>query len=295
MERHRASISLTYDLFGTAKTALKFSAGKYHKKMETLGMVRVYNLAGGTDRRNWFDCDLIPGTSTCSGAALPTNSDDIAQENEIGPSSNLKFGLAPSRRADPNLKREYNWDYTVSIQHELLPRVSVNAAWYYSKFYNLPSTRNVLLTPSDYTSFQLASPLDNGEPITVFKPESGEAGARRRRHGHVQHQSPDVPRVRGEHPGAAAEWRDAARRLVPRAEPGREAVTCDTNNPNQLRCCDETGELYQELGAVPRMPFLHEFKFAAASPLPWGLHGGLSILSYAPANLFPGGRTQPCR
>ncbi len=168
MERHRASISLTYDLFGTAKTALKFSAGKYHKKMETLGMVRVYNLAGGTDRRNWFDCDLIPGTSTCSGAALPTNSDDIAQENEIGPSSNLKFVLAPSRRADPNLKREYNWDYTVSIQHELLPRVSVNAAWYYSKFYNLPSTRNVLLTPSDYTSFQLASPLDNGEPITVF-------------------------------------------------------------------------------------------------------------------------------
>ena len=134
-------ISLTYDLFGNAKTALKFSAGKYHKKMETLGMVRVYNLAGGTDRRNWFDCDLIPGTSTCSGAALPTNSDDIAQENEIGPSSNLKFGLAPSRRADPNLKREYNWDYTVSVQHELLPRVSVNAAWYYSKFYNLWSTR----------------------------------------------------------------------------------------------------------------------------------------------------------
>ncbi len=91
-------------------------------------------------------------------------------------------------------------------------------------------------------------------------------------------------------------------------------MTCDTNNPNQLRCCDETGELYQELGAVPRMPFRHEFKFAAASPLPWGLHAGLSILSYAvgsgrqygavgasyltvnwpvPASLFPGGRTQP--
>ena len=30
----------------------------------------------------------------CSGMVLPTNGDDIAQENEIGPSNNLKFGLA---------------------------------------------------------------------------------------------------------------------------------------------------------------------------------------------------------
>jgi hypothetical protein len=79
------------------------------------------------------------------------------------------------------------------------------------------------------------------------------------------------------------------------------SVTCDTENPNGFRYCDQTGELFQELGSVPTLPFRHEYKLAVVQPLPWQFEGGLSFLSYpgellavnwaVPAELFPGGRT----
>ena len=58
-------------------------------------------------------------------------------------------------------------------------------------------------------------------------------------------------------------------------------VSCDTENANALIYCDQTGELYQELGAVPGVPFRHEFKLAGSHPLPWGFQGAASFLSYA--------------
>jgi len=89
------------------------------------------------------------------------------------------------------------------------------------------------------------------------------------------------------------------------------ATTCDTNDPNQFRYCDQSGKLYQELGRVPGMPFRNEYKLGVTYPLPWQLQAGLSLVSLpggsagsigyndylqvnwtpAPA-LFPGGRTQ---
>jgi hypothetical protein len=86
-------------------------------------------------------------------------------------------------------------------------------------------------------------------------------------------------------------------------------TTCDTPDPNQLRFCDESGELFQEYGAVPTLPFRHEFKLAASYQLPGRLQASMSLVSFpggtgtlngrslrmnwaVPANLFPGGRTQ---
>lgn len=52
-----------------------------------------YNpMAQQSDRRNWFDCDLRAGTSSCSGVVLPTNGDGIPQDNEIGPTGNRNLG-----------------------------------------------------------------------------------------------------------------------------------------------------------------------------------------------------------
>jgi hypothetical protein len=61
------------------------------------------------------------------------------------------------------------------------------------------------------------------------------------------------------------------------------ATMCDRNNPNQLRFCDQAGELYQELGATARSPFRGEFKLSVSQPLPWSLLGSVSFLSYASA------------
>ena len=63
-------LGVAYDLFGDGRTALKFGANKYMRPMAG-SFVKRYNPARGlaTDTRDWFDVDLVPGTSTRSGIA----------------------------------------------------------------------------------------------------------------------------------------------------------------------------------------------------------------------------------
>ena len=50
-------------------------------------------------------------------------------------------------RPDPDLKRGYNWEYSVSVQHELMPKVSITGGYYRRKFGNLRVNDNLNLTP----------------------------------------------------------------------------------------------------------------------------------------------------
>src|SRR5207253_7977103 len=112
-----------------------------------------------------------------SGRVLPTNGDGIAQGNEIGPSSNNLFGRAPDRRADPDLKREYAWDYSVSVQHQLIPSLSASAGWYFSRTYQSQQAVNVLRSLSDYTTFQTTNPYNPSEMLTIFRLDPTKVGA----------------------------------------------------------------------------------------------------------------------
>lgn len=62
---------------------------------------------------------------------------------------------------------------------------------------------------------------------------------------------------------------------------------CDTHDPNRLRFCDETGELFQDHGVVDPIAFRHEFKLAASRELPGGLEGAVSFISYPGAGSRP--------
>jgi hypothetical protein len=240
---------------------------------------------------------------------LPTNGDDIAQNNEIGPTSNNRFGFTAPRRADPNLRREYDWDYSVSVQHQLVPRVSVVGAWYHTRFYNLQRVKNVLVSPSDYVPFQAASPLNNGELITVYNLDRAKQGLV----DNVVTNSDTNHRVyNGFEASIQARLPNGAVLIGGWSAERTVSTTCDTNNLNQLRYCDQSGKLYQELGRIPSMPFRHEYKLGITYPLPWTLQTGLSYVSLpggsagsigyndylavnwsVPATLFPGARTEP--
>src|SRR6266545_3354646 len=103
-------VGLSYDLFSNSKTALKGSIGKYTDQ-EALSFIENYNPAlngsatgaRSTDTRTWKDL----------------NGNDIAEESELGPSTNLSFGLRNLSAPDPNLKRGFQTLYNISIQHEL--------------------------------------------------------------------------------------------------------------------------------------------------------------------------------
>ena len=165
----------SYDLFGNGKTALKTSVGKF-LAANALGLTTAINPLGAqSSRRQWRDLDG-------NGTAVDANGNP--QFNEIGASTNANFGLpAGTTRMDPDLPRGNNWEETISVQHELLPNVSVTGGYYRRQFYNQSYTTNLDVDPDrDYTPFTIVGPkhpnLPNGggESITLYNLNNDKTG-----------------------------------------------------------------------------------------------------------------------
>jgi len=284
--------SAVYDVFGDAKTAVKFGLNKYNRNFTTDFANRYNPLVLQSDTRNWSDCDFVAGTSTCSSLVLPTNRDGIAQNNEIGPSNNLNFGLAPARHPDPDIKRPYDLEYTVAVDRQVLPGVSVTAAWYKRDTYNTEQQTNLLVSVSDYAAFQTPSPL-NGEPVTIYNLNRSKQGlvdlldttATDRTLSRVNYTGFEVSFAARLPKGGNLFGGWSGDRTI--------NVACAGNDPNTFRYCDQSQ--YD-------VPLRSDFKFNGSYPLPLGLQLGATLQSYAgqplmvnwtvPQNLFPGGRTQ---
>ena len=260
--------SLVYDVFGDAKTAVKFSASKFMRHVIDEITIRYSPVFSSSDRRDWFDTDLLPGTSTPSGIVLATNGDDIAQDNEIGPSNNLSFGKKAARTLDPDFEREYNWEYSTSVQHELIPGLSVTGGWYRRSYYDLWGTRNLELALTDYTLFQTPSPID-GSPIDVYNLALGKRGLQ----NILDTNSPTNAQVyNGFELSFNARIPNAGTWFGGVTSERTVLNTCDTDNPNNFRFCDQS-----QLD----IPFLSEYKLAGYYPLPGGVVANMSLISWA--------------
>ena len=151
-----------YDLFGNAKTAVKFGLNRYNESRTTFFANRYNPLAISAASLSWTDM----------------NADDIAQGElgctylTAGCEINLaqlpaSFGRSQLNRVDPNFKRVFNVETTAGIQHALFSRVSVSANWYRRTFHRLRVTDNLLRTMSDYIPFNIFNPM-NGTPLTIY-------------------------------------------------------------------------------------------------------------------------------
>jgi hypothetical protein len=284
--------SAVYDLFGTGTTAVKGSISKYVRPMTGSFAKRYSPIVISEDTRDWFDVDLLPGTATPSGRALPTNGDDIAQDNEIGPSNNRNFGVAQSRRPVDGLEREYNVEYAASVQHQLTRRLAVTFGYYRREYGNLEWSDNVLLTPADYAGFQATNPL-NGEIFTVYNLVRAKQGL-----VDLIDRNSDVNEqiYNGFELSFNTRLPNGSNVFGGWTTDQNLTNTCQRSNPNLGggRFCDQTA-----FG----MPHRSDFKLAGNYPIPFGgLDVAASFISYAgaplsvnwavPANLFPGGRTE---
>ena len=262
-------LGVVYDLLGNERTALKFSAGRYVAKLGTLDLEPYSTMRIAHEDRGWFDRDL-------GGLDLPTNGDDIAQDNEIVPSSDPQFGIRAAQRADPALRRENSWDISAGVQQELAPGVSLTAMWYHVRERSLWARRDIGVSPDDYRRFEIANPLRPSEMIPVYDLVPGT------RVGDIVTVSSDINRRTYEGIELSTQARlGAGGTLVAGWFFDRQLVVdCDTHDPNSFRFCDETGELYRDHGVVDPIGFRHEFKLALAHPLPGGLEGAISFISY---------------
>ncbi len=165
-------LAATYDVFGNGKTALKANVGKY---LEATITASNYGIANPTSRiisnvsRNWTDsngnfspdCDLLN----------PSSQDLRAQGGDLcGAFSNLNFGKAVySNTIDPAILKGWgvrpsDWSFGVSVQQEVLPRVSVEIGYVRRWFQGFVATDNLAVTPADFGTFSVTAPTDSRLP-----------------------------------------------------------------------------------------------------------------------------------
>lgn len=149
---------VAYDVFGNGKTALKGNISKY-MKMEGTGLVSQVNPnQRASNTRSWND----------------VNNDRRVQPNELGPSTGF-VGGGVTRRIDPDLKWPYQWEWSVSLDHELMERLAVSVGYYGRKYSDLYAIRNLAVPPTAYIPVTITNPLTNA-PLTVYNQDPATVG-----------------------------------------------------------------------------------------------------------------------
>jgi hypothetical protein len=163
---------IVYDLFGNGKTAIKASLNKYLQGLGTTGLLssnpNPINLLADNASRTWTDngnfvpdCDL----NNLQAQDLRATGGDLC-----GLASNLAFGSpTPNTRFDPELltgwgNRFNNWEFSTSVQHEILPRMSVDVGYFRRWYGNFPVNDNLALTAADFDTFSVTAPSDSRLP-----------------------------------------------------------------------------------------------------------------------------------
>ena len=77
--------------------------------------------------------------------------------------------------------RDYDWQWSIGVQHEVLPRVSVDVAYARRSFHSFTITDNQVRDPSQYDAWTITAPSDSrlpgggGYPITLYTPTAAAA------------------------------------------------------------------------------------------------------------------------
>jgi hypothetical protein len=133
-------VGVSFDVFGDGKTAIKVSAARFVNGVGlAAGSITDNNnpetTVGLFDTRAWRDLDNNGSPFTSSGAI------NLAELTNSTSTPSFGRNIPSSTTTDPRVLegwgvRGYNWEYGVSGQHELAPRVSVSAGFYRRKFGN---------------------------------------------------------------------------------------------------------------------------------------------------------------
>jgi hypothetical protein len=179
-------LGAAWDVFGTGRTALKANIGKYLQNATNdenytannpaARIIRSVTARGWQDGNSNFvvDCDLrnpdlqdnlATGGDRCAALAGDNRNFGSANPNltVINPEILEGWGVRPN-----------DWQFSLSVQQEVLPRVSLDVSYNRRWFGNFFVTDNQLVGAADYTPWTYTAPQDprlpngGGYPITVY-------------------------------------------------------------------------------------------------------------------------------
>ena len=173
-------MGMAYDVFGNGKTAIKLNLSKYWQAAANDGVYIGTNVASTfaqTATRTWIDNgDFTPGCnldSPLSQDSRPTGGDfcgALSNQNFFKLRDEGSFTSTASR-INPGLLsgwgvRPYDWQFSASVQQELMPRVSVEIGYSRRSWGNFTVTENQALSPADYDRYTLTVPNDARLPTS---------------------------------------------------------------------------------------------------------------------------------
>jgi len=142
-------LGFSLDLFGDGKTAIKGNYSRYYGRITHSMILNVDPAGSGTDTRTWTDL----------------NGDDIAQLEEMGPSTGWRIGA--SRSQDPNLRNDYDDEFTLGIEREVAKEFNLGLTYYHRRMRDNYSNQNVAIGPDNFTPVTVDNPL--GGTLTVYE------------------------------------------------------------------------------------------------------------------------------
>ena len=178
---------MAFDVFGTGKTAVKVSLNRYvaGQALRGSGSTVLFgsaltptNLLVNSVARAWTDSN--------GNFVVDCNIANLAAQNltatggDICGAGNATFGTnRPSAAYDPDIlggwgHRQYNWEFSTGLQHEILSRTSVDVSYFRRWYGNFSVADNLSTAPSDFKAFTFTAPVDSrlpgggGYPVTAL-------------------------------------------------------------------------------------------------------------------------------
>ena len=158
-------LSVAYDLRGDGRTAVKggFAGFVASSGLNLTHTVHPVAQSALFANRSWVDAnsDFVPDCDFSTPAA----------SGECGPASDSRFGsvgVSQPRFSDDLIggwgNRPYFWQATAGVSHEVTAGVSAGFNYYYTKSTNLSTGDNLAVTPDDYDTFFITTPVDSRFP-----------------------------------------------------------------------------------------------------------------------------------